>query len=58
MYCTRSEVSWQLFSDSLVIVKWMNEFIVRFFVMQNAGYKHFVFSTILHRLKDLCKNKN
>ncbi len=41
MYCTRREVSWQLFSDSLVIVKWMNEF-VHFFIMKNAGYKHHI----------------
>ncbi len=25
--------------------------------MQNAGYKHFGLSTILHCLKDLCKKK-
>ncbi len=32
-------------SDSLVITKydWLNEFKVHFFIMQNAGYKHFGF---------------
>ncbi len=36
----------------------LNEFKVHFFIMQNAGYKHFGFlSTVLHSLKDLCKNK-
>ncbi len=43
---------WLLFRD-----RRMNEFIVHFFIMQNAGYKHFGFSTILHCLKDLCKIK-
>ncbi len=38
MYRTISEVSWQLFSDSLVIT----------FSLQNAGYKHFgILHTIL-----------
>ncbi len=53
MYHTRSELSWQLFSD-----RQMNKFIVHFLIMQNAGYKHFGFSTILHCLKDLCKKNN
>ncbi len=43
---------WLLFRD-----RRMNEFIVHFFIMQNAGYKRFGFSTILHCLKDLCKIK-
>ncbi len=45
-------------SSCLVFLLWSsNEFIVHFFIMQNAGYKHFGFSNILHRLKDLYKNK-
>ncbi len=46
IYRTRSEVSWQLFSS-----------LCTFSLTQKAGYKHFGFSTILHCLKDLCKNK-
>ncbi len=44
MYRTRSVFSWQQFSDSLVIAKydWMNSRCT-FFIMQNAGYKHFGF---------------
>ncbi len=45
-------------SSCLVFLLWSsNEFIVHFFIMQNAGYKPFGFSTILHRLKDLYKNR-
>ncbi len=35
MYFTRSEISWQLFNDSLVIAKYDNA--LHFFIMQNAG---------------------
>ncbi len=41
MYRTRSEVSWQLFSDSLVITKYDNEFKVCFFIMQNMRFYRF-----------------
>ncbi len=41
-----------------VYEKYWKVFIVPFFIMKNAGYKHFGFSTILHCLKDLCTKKN
>ncbi len=47
-----------------VYEKYWKVFIVPFFIMKNAGYKHFGFSTILlsrifqYCLKDLCTKKN